>query len=457
MKRLEQEPTPEVLAESIGQDEVGRNNELADFIRLLNETEGPFSLLLDAHWGEGKTFFVKSAELVVNALNDGATSQAENKRLPEDLNLDDLRPVMNQFGTEQVSILPFYFNAWENDFAEDPMIALFACMAVAFGQEGLTKETKVGKAVAGIVDAATGMLPCVPKTGLQSLITALSSDDLIGAYRKRAELREKIDFLAENALPEVANKLVIFIDELDRCRPDFAVKLLEQTKALFQSERVIVVTVADSIQLAHAVAGQYGDGFDSTRFLDRFFDMRLRLEHVDPCEVIDKTHMLGSGDMLENLIGEIISAQGITIREYLHLNDDFKRLELYCRTPYESKAAVFVARYALLPLLIYLRQFDVDTFERITQEKDPDLAWKAGSKYRGFKKMVFKAAGILRNENVPTAEEKDVQGANFVHNLCVAIYDEDYMTREEARKSLGISGSEFDSNIYKRLRFPDAM
>jgi len=37
------------------------------------------------------------------------------------------------------------------------------------------------------------------------------------------------------------------------------------------------------------------------------------------------------------------------------------------------------------------------------------------------------------------------------------IYDEDYMTREEARESMGISGSEFDSNIYKRLRFPDAM
>ncbi|MGN0071023.1 MAG: P-loop NTPase fold protein, partial [Atopobiaceae bacterium] len=303
MKRLEQEPTPEVLAESIEQDEVGRNDELVDFIRLLHETEGPFSLLLDARWGEGKTFFVKSAELVLNVLNNsGANLPAEKGSLFENFNSDGLKPVTEKLGAEQVSILPFYFNAWENDFAEDPMSALFACMAVAFGQEGLTKETNVGKAVA----AATGILPLVPKTGFQSLVTALSSDDLVGAYRKRSELRERIDFLAENALPEVANKLVIFIDELDRCRPDFAVKLLEQTKALFQNERVIVVTVADSIQLAHAVAGQYGNGFDSTRFLDRFFDRRLRLEHVDPCEVIDKTHMLGSSDMLENYIGRIV-------------------------------------------------------------------------------------------------------------------------------------------------------
>ena len=69
MKRLDMEPTEDALLESIKSNRAGRNNDIVDFIKLLSETEGPYSLMVDASWGDGKTFFVKSVELVLRALN----------------------------------------------------------------------------------------------------------------------------------------------------------------------------------------------------------------------------------------------------------------------------------------------------------------------------------------------------------------------------------------------------
>ena len=69
MKRLEVAPTPEAIADSIANDTASRNGELVDFVKLIDSIEGPYNLLLDAPWGDGKTFFVRSLEEVLKSLN----------------------------------------------------------------------------------------------------------------------------------------------------------------------------------------------------------------------------------------------------------------------------------------------------------------------------------------------------------------------------------------------------
>ena len=153
-RRIEQVPTKEVILESIAQNNADRNDDLIDLIKLLDSIEGPYSLLLDAAWGDGKTFFVKSLVEVLRALNKN------NNRDPETLSA--LKGVTDKLNDVKTPYLPFYFNAWENDFAEDPISALFANLAVTFNETGLTKEHPARKCIASIIDASLSVANLPP-------------------------------------------------------------------------------------------------------------------------------------------------------------------------------------------------------------------------------------------------------------------------------------------------------
>ncbi|MEJ8629403.1 P-loop NTPase fold protein [Sphingomonas sp. I4] len=66
--------------------------------------------------------------------------------------------------------------------------------------------------------------------------------------------------------------MFVFIDELDRCRPTYAIKFLEDVKHLFNIEGIVFVVATDSEQLAHSVKAIYGAEFEARKYLRRFFD-----------------------------------------------------------------------------------------------------------------------------------------------------------------------------------------
>ncbi len=71
--------------------------------------------------------------------------------------------------------------------------------------------------------------------------------------------------------------LIVAIDELDRCRPSYAVELLEVAKHLFAVDHIVFVLAVNCEQLAHAVRALYGNGFDAEGYLRRFFDVDCQL------------------------------------------------------------------------------------------------------------------------------------------------------------------------------------
>lgn len=76
---------------------------------------------------------------------------------------------------------------------------------------------------------------------------------------------------------ERGNRLIVFIDELDRCKPSFAVQLLEQLKRYIFDERITFVFSDNLEQLQYTIKHYYGESVDSCRYLDRFFDLRILL------------------------------------------------------------------------------------------------------------------------------------------------------------------------------------
>ncbi len=95
------------------------------------------------------------------------------------------------------------------------------------------------------------------------------------------DIRQMIKGIFEDILVEDAEKLVVFIDELDRCKPTFAVEMLESIKHYFDDDRFIFVMSINKSQLIHTISRYYGDGFDSNLYLNKFYDMNIQLPPAD--------------------------------------------------------------------------------------------------------------------------------------------------------------------------------
>lgn len=264
---------------------------LIDFIdgRLAErrETEGAksFVLNLDAPWGEGKTFFLK--RLQGHLVSQGRT----------------------------VALI----NAWEDDYAEDPLLAFMDGIervisdnsaisretkqslrnAVALGGElvaagakglflqaaeryiGSAAIEEIGGALAGeakdAVDASGKSVRDVVGKAIDARASALL-DRFRSSKKTAVNFRVHLAKFVSKLKEEKKAPLYILVDELDRCRPSYAVELLERIKHLFDLEDVAFVVATDSDQLAHAVTAVYGAGFNGRRYLQRFFDQSYTLD-----------------------------------------------------------------------------------------------------------------------------------------------------------------------------------
>lgn len=75
--------------------------------------------------------------------------------------------------------------------------------------------------------------------------------------------------------------MVVIIDELDRCKPQFAVSLLERIKHFFDVPNVVFVLFMHKTQLHNAIKGVYGQDTDAHLYLDKFLNFTFTLEHSD--------------------------------------------------------------------------------------------------------------------------------------------------------------------------------
>jgi hypothetical protein len=110
-----------------------------------------------------------------------------------------------------------------------------------------------------------------------------------------------------NALWKAKNQkpIIILIDELDRCRPSYAIELLETAKHIFGVDRVVFVLAVNRAELAHSVKALYGNEFDAEGYLRRFFDIDFLLPAPDRQQFIrDMLASIGVTEFLTNSIDQ---------------------------------------------------------------------------------------------------------------------------------------------------------
>lgn len=272
MDTLVLKPTYENLFESYNQDAVGRNADVFAFIETLNEFDTSMSIAIDGNWGSGKSFFVQQVKMVMDAHNDHVPAGKLEHR-------DEIIYLRGKHyeGKTEPELQPqvcVYYDAWENDNDDDPILSLVYTILQEVKADFDCKKldfTAIASSIIGLVTARPW----------GELAKSLKRDDPMESIENAKELEGKIGEFLDSLLSERGNRLVIFIDELDRCKPEYAVRLLERIKHYFDHESITFVFSVNTNELQHTIKRFYGEGFDGARYLDRFFDFRMTLPAVN--------------------------------------------------------------------------------------------------------------------------------------------------------------------------------
>lgn len=181
-----------------------------------------------------------------------------------------------------------YFNAWKTDFYDDALTSILGELKSEFQcnerfndiiEKGSKISLSIGEAVIkGLLKKFSGVEIDALAAGVSALKDQFAES--VEAYSKRkTSLDDFKQSLSELVASESNGKPVIFfIDELDRCKPDYAVQVLENIKHLFEVPNIVFVVSVNEKQLQYAVQGFYGsNNIDGKEYLRRFFDFSLDL------------------------------------------------------------------------------------------------------------------------------------------------------------------------------------
>lgn len=242
-------------------DALGRTDFAQGLTRLItnNDLLPKGVIALDGEWGVGKTWFGEHLKL--------------------QLDLDGV------VGT-------VWIDAFEADWDDDPALSLFAGIASQLQPSSesafLAKLTpylldllpiatkisfKIAAKLAGIDSDTLSLLSEIGEKTSEKFVT----DHINKINSKRKDLNT-IKAILNEALKEIkGSKLVIFVDELDRCSPAFAVQFLERLKHLFDTEGVVFVLLWNRVQIQAAVDTFYGKSPHGDMYLDKFVDYAFPL------------------------------------------------------------------------------------------------------------------------------------------------------------------------------------
>lgn len=250
-----------------------------------------YVLNLNTEWGAGKTYFLK--------------------RWSEDLK--EHYPVV-------------YVDAWKKDYSDDPLMTVISSIIDQLRkQAGKDKDSPVFKAPRKLIGLLKAAAPGIGRglfkryVGIDPVeimnadddnenighIKGENGQDLLDTNSNPIDMSfaasEAVKYLIDehdakskaiDSLKKSVSEWVgavvghkqnsypafIFIDELDRCRPSYAVEMLETIKHIFNIDGVVFVVATDTEQLQHAVKAVYGEGFDAKIYLGRFFNSRYSLK-----------------------------------------------------------------------------------------------------------------------------------------------------------------------------------
>lgn len=255
-------------------DVLNRHRIVEAVCRILLEIESPAVISVDGGWGSGKTAFGRMCAALLRS---------------------------EPFKGREGAVVEF--NAWTQSYTGDPQQDLVS-----------TLTRKIG----GDSDLRERLLEVLEDQALRAATDGAIDPVLLATYDAGSEAARFKDLLAA-FVASSQGRAVVFIDELDRCRPDHALRVLETARNLLDVPGVIVVVTVNLEALEHAVASLLGPRCDAETYLRRFIDLRVALPPLQ------------DGD-LHRFLGHLFEQTGLTER--------FRSKDSYSRRILGALAAV---------------------------------------------------------------------------------------------------------------------
>lgn len=218
-------------------------------------------IFIDAPWGMGKTFFSK-------ALKEKIEKENESR---------------GEVGRKEIKFINI--NAWETDYFSDPMKSIIGELNT---HKLLNSETQrvIEKIMENIFKAGGKFLlnfflkkfqiSADDWEDLKSILNGVSTSELKD-YKNYKELVDKF----KECLSLEKDLKVIVIDELDRCKPIYAIELLETIKHFFGVKNIIFVFLVNKKQLQSIVSTSYLQDDECSEYFEKFFDIQFNLPELE--------------------------------------------------------------------------------------------------------------------------------------------------------------------------------
>lgn len=225
------------------------------------------SLALDAQFGAGKTTLVRSLVDYINDKEEG-------------------------YGKEAFAI---YYSAWDDDYTDEPFICFASEITQALVNNKILKPAKLKDAVSRFkklsfffAKKAGDAAVSVATAGTVQNLVSNTVDEMEGQadttpMDEHKALKEDIEYL-KDILKKASNynqrkKIIIFVDELERCKPTYALEFLEMIKHIFNVPNITFVLSTSIDQMQHTIRQVYGqhEDMDAMGYLKRFVKPVIKL------------------------------------------------------------------------------------------------------------------------------------------------------------------------------------
>ncbi len=335
------------------EDIFGRDDFGAKITNLVKSSNEPLVLLLDEPWGMGKTVFAKRLDKAVE--NDD-----------EELN-------------------SIYFDAFKRDYESDPFIGLvseiYERVVPDDKKEGFIKNAKgvanimgrvalkasVRLATAGIVNSRDLSEAVEEAADYVGDSVESEFDRIIDERLKSSKDDENVFEGFEKTLKDMAQEkpLLVIVDELDRCKPTYALSFLETIKHFFEVHNVHFLLITNLDALAATVEHQYGK-INGQTYLQKFYSFRLNFPLSSDYESRERArrfigHCLGSLDVNNEDRALLDGLHDFVFKRYLSGEYTLRQCEKLCS---QIKLAVlfssnrYVRLHQIAAVLVDLKLFD---------------------------------------------------------------------------------------------------
>jgi len=192
-------------------------------------------------------------------------------------------------------------NAWEDDYCGDPLLSLVDALEKEINAHSTDAQTEsrlnslkeatrdLGWFMAGMANSAvnhwTGLDAFKAGELAESKKSRRGSDhsklDILAQFHSRKEALYRLKAVLRSLFQDNPNPVFVLVDELDRCRPDFAIHYLETIKHVFDVEGLAFVLAVDLLQLENSARALFGNGLNFPEYYRKFAHRNIKLPTPD--------------------------------------------------------------------------------------------------------------------------------------------------------------------------------